>query len=190
MLFGTLPAGSVHAYGARMPQLASTGHVHFMSRSRLRNETDMIRRMGEGRGGGLFRRNYHQGYLLRNSCVCYSVRACCWVCVLKIINDIRRRRLSLELLVACTRVNRVMSINLCTETMKPIYEGSKSDGSGMHRFIMYILIYSCSTLVLLPGINKPASRVVQRKPRSYLGRGRRFESKGLFPSNRQAENAQ
>ena len=39
------------------------------------------------------------------------------MCALK--KDIRRRR-RLPLELACTRVNRVMLINLCTETTKPI----------------------------------------------------------------------
>ena len=37
------------------------------------------------------------------------------------------RRLTFELqCVACTRVNRVMLINLCAQTIKPVFEGHKT----------------------------------------------------------------
>ena len=45
---------------------------------------------------------------------------------------------SLEL--ACTRVNRVMLVCLCTETIKKlVLRGTKYDGCGMHQCITYIL---------------------------------------------------
>ena len=44
-----------------------------------------------------------------------------------LVKDIGRR-LPLEL--ACIRVNRVMLINLRTETIKPVLRGAKSDGCG------------------------------------------------------------
>ena len=58
--------------------------------------------------------------LIFASCVCYSDCAYYWVYVL--VKDIGRR-LPLEL--ACYRVNRVMLINLCTATIKPVFEGDK-----------------------------------------------------------------
>ena len=56
------------------------------------------------------------------------------VCVLS--KDISLR-LPFEL--ACTRVNRVMLFTLCAETIKPAFEGGKSDGCRLHQFTMYIL---------------------------------------------------
>ena len=58
--------------------------------------------------------------LIFASCVFYSDRA--YYCVYVLIKDIGRR-LPLEL--ACTRVIRAMLINLCTETIKPVFEGDK-----------------------------------------------------------------
>ena len=58
--------------------------------------------------------------LIFASCVFYSDRA--YYCVYVLIKDIGRR-LPLEL--ACTRVIRVMLIDLSTETPKAVFDGAK-----------------------------------------------------------------
>ena len=50
------------------------------------------------------------------------------------------RRLPLEL--ACTRVNKLKLINLCTESVKTVFDGTRFDGRGTHHFIVY-QVYSC-----------------------------------------------
>ena len=67
--------------------------------------------------------------------MCYSDRAYYCVFSVRILVSDSRWNYS----VACTRVNRVMLINLCAETINPFLRGTESDGCGMHQFVMYNL---------------------------------------------------
>ena len=60
-------------------------------------------------------------------CVCLSYLAYYKVSVP--IMDTGRR---FPLQLACTNVNKVTLINLCTENVKPVFEGPNSDGCRVH----------------------------------------------------------
>ena len=65
-------------------------------------------------------------------CVIFRSRVLLGVCVYRSATP-----LPWNYSVACTGVNRMMFINLCAGTMKPVLlRGTKSDSCGMHQFCM------------------------------------------------------